>query len=176
MNFQNRIEMEASDRLELSDYLIQEYLPLRQGKPWTEEDQQKVIASIAETLSEMAFKKSQFEKDIESARTAYLKRLEMDLRRCFLKKFRFPMKLARGTFIRYVAPSGANVFSYEGRPFAVEKQGFEIKLDSNKHTGIYHSCLEPIIGDPSLLNIIRTYNLTEGRLFDRYANVVPKIF
>lgn len=168
--------MEASDQLEPSSYFVQENLPLRQGKLWNEEDQQKTIKRISETLTEIVFQRSQLQMDLETARTHCLKRLEINLRRCFLKKFRFPMKLARGVFIRCTTPSGANIFLYEGFPFAVEKPGITVKQDDDTYCGTYFSNMEPVMEDMPLPNIIRTYNLAEEAHLSRYAFVNPKIF
>ena len=95
----------------------------------------------------MIFKKSQIEKEKESAQKKYLKKMEVGIRRCFLKRFHFPMMLAQGEFIRFDLTSKIKVFYYEGQPFAMENQCIDINTDGNTFCAIYNSCVEPIFND-----------------------------
>lgn len=107
----------------------------------------KAIAEIQSTLTDMIFKKSQIEKEKETAQKKYLKKMEIGLRRCFLKRFHFPIMLARGEFIRFDLTSKIKVFYYEGHPFAMENQCIDIDYDSNTFFATYNSRIEPIFND-----------------------------
>lgn len=120
-------------------------------------DSNKTMAKIQSILTDMAFKKSQIEKEMEAAQTKYLKKMSVALRRSFLERFHFPMMLARGEFICYYGPKETKVFYYEGQPFAVEKQGMNVSSDGNAFCGVVYSCIDTIFNDLPLRNIIKAY-------------------
>lgn len=74
---------------------------------------------IQKVLTDMAFSKNRMAAFMEDATKNYHRRLEIELRKAFLARFRFPMKLARGTFVRWHY-SEMNVFCYDGTPFLRE--------------------------------------------------------
>ena len=121
-------------------------------------DSNKTMAKIQSILTDMAFKKSQIEKEMETAQTKYLKKMGVALRRSFLERFHFPMMLARGEFICYhCGPKETKVFYYEGQPFAVEKRGMNVSSDGNEFCGVVYSCIDTIFNDLPLRNIIKAY-------------------
>ena len=123
--------------------------------PWPE-DLDEAMKRIQSVLTDMAFKKSKMQQEMEAAQERHIKKFSIALRRCFLERFRFPMMLARGEFICFHGTSEAKVFYYEGQPFAAEKRGLEVNTDGNEHCGTIYSRIYTIFDDFPLRTIITT--------------------
>lgn len=146
---------DTTDRLQ---YLLDRNITKKADTYVEWNDSNKTMAKIQSILTDMAFKKSQIEKEMETAQTKYLKKKSVALRRSFLERFHFPMQLARGEFICYhCGPREIKVFSYEGQPFAVEKQCINVSSDGNTFCGVVYSCTDTIFNDIPLRNIIKAY-------------------
>lgn len=139
--------------------------------PWPE-DPDEAMKRIQSVLTDMAFKKSNLQKEMEAAQKRHIRKFNIALRRCFLERFRFPMMLARGAFIRYHAPTEVTIFYYEGQPFAVEKRGLEVNTDGNEHCGTIYSRIYTIFDDFPLRTIIKTFMDQEKEPL-KYAEVNP---
>ena len=142
------------------------------SSPWPE-DPDEAMKQIQSVLIDLAFKESQLKKEMEEAQTRCIRKMSIALRRCFLERFRFPMMLARGEFIRYHAPTEVTIFYYDGHPFAVEKQGLEVSADGNEYCGKVFSRIYTILEDFPLHTIIRTFSLDLEKEPLRYALVNP---
>lgn len=140
--------------------------------PWPE-DPDEAMKRIQSVLTDMAFKKSNLQKEMEAAQERHIRKFSIALRHCFLERFRFPMMLARGEFIRYHAPTEVTIFYYEGHPFAVEKRGLEVNTDGNEYCGTVHTRIYTILEDFPLHTIIRTFSLDQEKEPLKYAMVNP---
>lgn len=145
---------DTTDRLQ---YLLDRNITKKADTYVEWNDSNKTMAKIQSILTDMAFKKSQIEKEMETAQTKYLKKMGVALRRSFLERFHFPMMLARGEFICFYGPKETKVFYYEGQPFAVEKRGMNVSSDGNTFRGVVYSCTDTIFNDIPLRNIIKAY-------------------
>ena len=108
------------------------------------------------------------------------RKLEIKLRRAFLLRFRFPMKLARGEFIRYCNKEhDITIYSYEGRPFAVEKQEIVASSDGNTFKGAVAYRVETVKDDMPIPTLLKTHIalLPEPHTFDamRYSVMNPSV-
>lgn len=142
------------------------------SSPWPEDPDER-MKQIQSVLTDMTFKKSNLQKEMEAAQARYIRKTNIALRRCFLERFHFPMMLARGEFIRYHAPTEVTIFYYDGHPFAVEKQGLEVSADGNEYCGKVFSRMNTIFEDFPLHTIIRTFSLDLEKEPLRYALVNP---
>lgn len=149
--------MTMNDTVDSLQYLLDKEITRRAGIDVERNDSNMTMEKIQCTLTDMVFKKSQIEKEMETAQTKYLKKTSVALRRSFLERFHFPMQLARGEFICYYGPNKTKVFYYEGQPFAVEKQGMNVSSDGNTFCGVVYSCIDTIFNDIPLRNIIKSY-------------------
>ena len=123
--------------------------------PWLE-DPDEAMKRIQSVLTDMAFKKSKIQQEMEAAQERHIRKFSIALRRCFLERLRFPMMLARGEFICFHGTSEVKVFYYEGQPFAAEKRGLEVNTDGNTHCGTAYSRIYTIFDDSPLRTIIKT--------------------
>ena len=123
--------------------------------PWPE-DPDEAMKRIQSVLTDMAFKKSKIQQEMEAAQERHIRKFSIALRRCFLERFRFPMMLARGEFICFHGTSEVKIFYYEGQPFAAEKRGLEVNTDGNEHCGTIYSRIYTIFDDFLLRTIIKT--------------------
>lgn len=138
---------------------------------WHDKSDEEKLKDIRSIFSDMAFRSSMLQEQVHQAQLAYWRRLEIELRWAFLERFGFPMKLARGEFIRYQNKEhGVTIFSYEGHPFGVEKEKF-IMDDSGKYPRsgpIY--LFEKIKEDESIFNILQP-RLNQERYFPKRYSV-----
>lgn len=139
--------------------------------PWPE-DSGEAMKRIQSVLTDMAFKKSKIQQEMEAAQERHIRKFGIALRRCFLERFRFPMMLARGEFICFHGTSEVKVFYYEGQPFAAEKRGLEVNTDGNEHCGTVYSRIYTIFDDFPLRTIIKTFMDQEKEPL-KYAEVNP---
>lgn len=139
--------------------------------PWPE-DPDEAMKRIQSVLTDMAFKKSNLQKEMEAAQKRHIRKFSIALRRCFLERFRFPMMLARSEFICFYGTSEVKVFYYEGQPFAAEKRGLEVNTDGNEHCGTVYSRIYTIFDDFPLRTIIKTFMDPEMEP-PKYAEVNP---
>lgn len=134
---------------------------------WDQTEGQKTLQA---QISDILFG-TKAQEEMQKMLQRRLRRLEIDLRWAFLERFGFPMKLARGEFIRYQNKEhGVTIFSYEGHPFGVEKEKF-IMDDSGKYPRsgpIY--LFEKIKEDESIFNILQP-RLNPERYFPKRYSV-----
>ena len=143
---------DTTDRLQ---YLLDRNITKRAETYVEWNNPNKAITEIQSTLTDMIFKKSQIEKEKETAQKKYIKKMNVGLRRCFLKRFHFPMMLARGEFICFDLKSKIKVFYYENQPFAMVKKCIDINSDGNTFNAIISSCVEPIFNDVLLREYLK---------------------
>lgn len=113
------------------------------------------MKSIQERISDMIFKENKLQEEMRRIQEKYWRKLEINLRWAFRERFHFPMKLARGEFIRYQNKEHCiTIFSYDGHPFAVEREEFGIDYCSNRSRAFVQSRFETIKDDDTIANIL----------------------
>lgn len=117
------------------------------------EDQKTLQARISDILFGM-----KAQEEMQKMLQRRWKKLEINLRRAFLQRFRFPMKLARGEFIRYCNKEhDITIYSYEGQPFAVEKQVIVVDPDGNSFKGAVAYSVETITDDIPIPTLLKNH-------------------
>lgn len=121
----------------LDDYLAEySYLRLR-DKKWPTDNPADMHARVQALLTDIALKKTRMQELIEESRKEYIRKLVIHLRKAFLRRFRYPMGVACGTFVR-TKWNDQFIYYFNGYPFAKEIQEFEVDSDagrSNAHVG-----------------------------------------
>ena len=114
------------------------------------------MKSIQDRITEMAFEMNKVHEEMRQLQLKYWKKLEINLRWAFRERFHFPMKLARGEFIRYQNREyGITIFSYDGHAFAVEREEFGIDDSSIHPRAFTRYRFETIKEDDTIPNILK---------------------
>lgn len=117
------------------------------------EGQRNLQAQISDILFD-----TKMQEEMQKALLRRWRKLEIDLRWAFLERFRFPMKLARGEFIRYYNKEHEiTIYSYKGRPFAVESQVIVADSDGNTFSGAVAYRVDIVKDDIPIPTLIKNH-------------------